>query len=233
MWKLDVVSASDLEQELGLERALDVHVELGLGKPFEKGRYLFHRPASSHFAGPRPCMVTKLFDERQIARRVQELAAEVAKSFSSELTVVGILKGSFVFVADLVRALDRVGLAPRVEFIRLSSYGTSRKPSNLRLVGPAPSGMLGEVLLVDDITDTGWSLRYATNLLGPQALAIRTCTLIDKPSRREVEVTPDFVGFTVEDVFVVGYGIDYAEEHRHLPWIGTIDQATDERTKTK
>jgi hypoxanthine phosphoribosyltransferase len=168
-------------------------------------------------------MVTKLFDGRQIERRVSEIASEVAKSISGEFTVVGILKGSFVFVADLVRALDHVGLAPRVEFIRLSSYGASREPSSLSLVGPAPVGMLGEVLLVDDITDTGRSLQYAMNLLEPQALAIRTCTLIDKPSRREVEITPDFVGFTVEDVFVVGYGIDHAEKHRHLPWIGTID----------
>ena len=128
-----------------------------------------------------------------------------------------------MFVADLVRALDRVGLAPRIEFIRLSSYQASRDRSELTLVGPPPTGMLGPVLLVDDIADTGWSLRYATDLLRPQALAIQTCTLIDKPSRRQVEITPDFVGFTVDDVFVVGYGIDHAEAHRHLPWIGKID----------
>ena len=168
-------------------------------------------------------MVTKLFDEQQVERRVRELAAEVAKSFSGEFTVVGILKGSFVFVADLVRALDREGLSPRIEFIRLSSYRTSQNRSDLRLVGPPPDGMLGQVLLVDDIADTGWSLRYATDLLRPQALEIQTCTLIDKPRRREVEVTPDFVGFTVDDVFVVGYGIDYAESGRHRPYIGVVE----------
>jgi len=168
-------------------------------------------------------MVTKLFDEQQIERRVQGLAEEIANAFSGELTVVAILKGSFVFVADLIRALDRVGLAPRVEFIRLSSYQAGKSRSELTLIGPAPADELGPVLLVDDIADTGWSLRYATDLLRPQADTIQTCTLIDKPIRREVEMTPDFVGFTVDDVFVVGYGIDHAEDHRHLPWIGKVD----------
>jgi hypoxanthine phosphoribosyltransferase len=168
-------------------------------------------------------MITKLFDERQIDQRVKNLAAEIAKSFPAEFTVVGILKGSFIFVADLLRALHAEGLTPRVEFVRLSSYGTSRTPSQVSLVGPAPSGMLGRVLLVDDIADTGWSLQHATRLLQPHALGIRTCTLIDKPSRRETERSPDYIGFTVEDVFVVGYGLDHAEDHRHLPWIGRID----------
>lgn len=221
--KFDLIALGHLEQQLRLECSLDVHVELGLGKPSQEGRHVVHGSAVPHSALPGFRMVTKLFDEQQIERRVQDLAGELAKSFSGEFTIVGILKGSFVFVADLVRALDRVGLAPRIEFIRLSSYQASRDRSELTLVGPPPTGMLGPVLLVDDIADTGWSLRYATDLLRPQALAIQTCTLIDKPSRRQVEITPDFVGFTVDDVFVVGYGIDHAEAHRHLPWIGKID----------
>ena len=169
--------------------------------------------------------VTKLFDEGQILRRVNQLASELAKSISGEFTTVGLLKGSFVFLADLVRALDGVGLAPRVEFIQLSSYGSSRHSSGqVRLIGELPGDFEGRtILLVDDITDTGSSLVYARDLLlergAPQIL---TCTLIDKPSRRQVDFTPDFVGFTIDDVFVVGYGIDYAEAYRHLPYIGSI-----------
>lgn len=170
--------------------------------------------------------ITKLFGEQQIQRRVHELASDIAKSISGEFTVVGILKGSFVFVADLVRALDASGLAPRVEFIRLSSYGTSRESSGrLQLMGEIPRGLEGgTVVLVDDITDTGWSLDYARKLLFEHgALEVYSCTLLDKPSRRRIEFSPEFVGFTVEDVFVVGYGIDYAEAYRHLPYIGWIE----------
>ena len=170
--------------------------------------------------------VTKLFDERQIQRRVETLASDLAKSISGEFTIVAILKGSFVFVADLVRALDGVGLAPRVEFLRLTSYGSSQESSGeVKLIGELPQGLEGRtLLLVDDITDTGWSLVYARNLLLEQgARAIWSCTLVDKPSRRKVDISPDFIGFTIEDVFVVGYGIDYAEDYRHLPYIGTID----------
>ena len=167
-------------------------------------------------------MVTKLFDERQIEQRVHALAAELAEVLPPEPTVVGILKGSFIFVADLVRALDHAGLKPRVEFIRLRSYGEARERSKLQQVGPIPSHPLGSVLLVDDIADTGWSLHTATGLLKPVASEIRTCALIDKAGRREVDFTPDFVGFNVEDRFVVGYGLDDAEAYRHLPWIGAV-----------
>jgi hypoxanthine phosphoribosyltransferase len=169
--------------------------------------------------------VTKLIDERQIERRVHELAADIAKAISGEFTVVALLKGSFIFAADLVRALDAVGLAPRVEFLRLSSYGCGRESSgDVRLIGEVPDVEGRSVLLVDDITDSGWSLVHAQKLLRERgALEIRTCTLIDKPSRRRVDFSPDFVGFEVGDVFVVGYGIDFAEAHRHLPYIGRIE----------
>jgi hypoxanthine phosphoribosyltransferase len=169
--------------------------------------------------------VTKLIDERQIERRVHELAADIAKAISGEFTVVALLKGSFVFAADLVRALDGVGLAPRVEFLRLSSYGCGRESSGeVRLIGEVPGVEGRSVLLVDDITDSGWSLVHAQKLLRERgALEIRTCTLIDKPSRRRVDFSPDFVGFEVGDVFVVGYGIDFAEAHRHLPYIGRVE----------
>jgi hypoxanthine phosphoribosyltransferase len=170
--------------------------------------------------------VTKLFDEQQIAQRVHALAAEIAKSLPRELMLVVVLKGGFVFAADLMRALDRAGLVLRIDFMRLSSYGDAKESSGVvRALEPMPDDVAGrDILVVDDIVDTGRSLDAARSLLLARGAAtISTCVLLDKPSRREVEVEPDFVGFTIDDVFVVGYGIDFAEQHRHLPYIGTID----------
>jgi len=170
--------------------------------------------------------VTKLFTEDEIAVRVEELAAEITGVLPPDFMIVGLLKGSFVFVADLIRALDRIGNTPTVEFIRLSSYGHGRESSGeARLIGEVPKSIAGHnVLLVDDIVDTGRSLVRAKELLTDAgAIKVWTCGLVDKPSRREVKFTADFVGFTVEDVFVVGYGIDFAESYRHLPYIGVVD----------
>jgi hypoxanthine phosphoribosyltransferase len=170
--------------------------------------------------------VTKLFGEKEIARRVNELADEIAEVVSGNLLIVGLLKGTFVFMADLVRALDRAGLAPQVEFIRLSSYGNAKESSgDVRLIGDVPDDITGRfVLLTDDICDTGRSIDFARSLLLEKGVSkIWTCVLVDKPSWRQIEFSPDFVGFTVDDVFIVGYGIDYAEDYRHLPYIGTVD----------
>ena len=170
--------------------------------------------------------VRKLYSAEDIARRVDALAGEIAGAVSGDLTIVGILKGSFVFVADLARALDRAGLAPRIEFVRLSSYGQAKESSGeVRLIGDVPMDLGGrQVLLVDDIVDTGRSLAYARMLLLELgATWVWTCALVDKPSRREVAIAADFVGFTIADLFVVGYGIDHAEDFRYLPYIGTVD----------
>lgn len=169
--------------------------------------------------------VTKLFDETAIAARVDALAGEIVAALPGDLVLVGLLKGSFVFLADLIRALDRAGAAPAVEFIRLSSYGHGRASSGtVRLIGNAPADVAGRaILLVDDIVDTGRSLVFARDLFAAAgAASVSTCALLDKPSRREVEIAADFVGFTVDDVFVVGYGIDDAEKFRHLPYIGAV-----------
>ncbi len=170
--------------------------------------------------------VTKLFDEGEIARRVEDLADRIARAIHGEFVVVGILKGSFVFVADLIRALDRAGRTPRIEFIRLSSYGDEKESSgDVRLLGDVPSEVAGQiVLLVDDVVDTGLSLAQAKALLEEAGAAkVWTCAVVDKPSRRRVDFTPDFVCFTVGDRFVVGYGIDAAERYRHLSYIGAVD----------
>lgn len=169
--------------------------------------------------------VRKLFDENKIAERVGELAEEIAAALPEDFTMIGLLIGSFVFAADLVRALDRLGSTPRVGFVRLSSYGLSRESSGeVKLIGEVPDVAGRHVLLVDDIVDTGRTQLFATKLLRERGAAgVSACVLVDKPSRREVDVTTHFVGFTVPDVFLVGYGIDYADLYRHLPYIGTID----------
>lgn len=171
--------------------------------------------------------VTKLFGEAEIARRVDGLAREIADAVGGgDFMVLGLLKGSFVLVADLIRALDRLGLAPEVEFIRLASYGPKRQSSGeARLIGELPEGLAGRrIVVIDDIVDTGRSMAHALELVRQAGAGhVWTCALLDKPSRREIDLEADFVGFVIDDVFVAGYGIDYAEDYRHLPYIGVID----------
>ena len=171
--------------------------------------------------------VEPLFDEAAVASRVNELADAIAAALPPEFTLVALLKGAFVFAADLSRELSRRGCTPRVEFMRVSSYGGGMESSGIvSLMGDAPGGVRGEpVLLVDDIQDTGRTLAYTRAFLMERGAArVWTCTLLDKPSRREVKGggEVDFVGFAIPDVFVVGYGIDYAERYRHLPYIGRV-----------
>ncbi len=170
--------------------------------------------------------VTELFGPQMIAERVAVLAGEITAAISGDFVVVGLLKGSYMFVADLARALHRAGAEPRIEFMRLSSYGTAKQSAGeVHLIGDVPTEIAGHtILLVDDIVDTGRSIAYAQALLEQrEAAAIWTCALLDKPSRREVDVKTDFVGFEVDDVFVAGYGIDYAEKYRYLPYIGIVE----------
>ncbi len=163
-----------------------------------------------------------LFDAATIAARVQRMAAEVAAAAPADVVAIGVLKGAFVFLADLVRALDGCGVQPEVEFLRLSSYGRSQHSAGaIRLLGEPPSSVTGRtVLVVDDIADSGLSLTYARDFfLARGAAQVLTAVLLDKPSRRKVAFQPDFTGFVIEDVFVVGYGLDDAERHRHLPYL--------------
>jgi hypoxanthine phosphoribosyltransferase len=171
--------------------------------------------------------VKQIFSAEELATRVNAMATEIAADITGNLTVIGILKGSFIFLADLVRALDRDGLPSRVEFLRLSSYGNKQKASgDVVLIGGYPNvDDEGTILLVDDIVDTGNSITYAMNLLkAGGTVNIKTCTLLDKPSRREVDVDVDYVGFSIPDTFIVGYGIDYAENYRSLPYLGMVEK---------
>jgi hypoxanthine phosphoribosyltransferase len=167
-----------------------------------------------------------LIGEAEIAARVERLAAEIAQRATGDLVLVGLLTGAAMFVADLARALYLAGAHPEIEFMRLSSYGLGKQSGGeVHLLGDIPTELAGRrVLLVDDIVDTGRSIAYASALLRQRVVGeLWTCALLDKPGRREIAVEVDFVGFTIEDVFVAGYGIDYAEKYRYLPYIGIVE----------
>jgi len=168
----------------------------------------------------------KLFGEQEIQARIEALAEQISRKLPDDFMILGLLKGSFVFIADLARALYRHGRHPEIEFIRLSSYGLEKTSAgDVHLLGDCPTDLSGRsVLLIDDIADTGRSLAYARALLEQRDVArLWSCVLLDKPSRREVDVAVDFVGFVIDDLFVAGYGIDYAEKHRELPHIVVVD----------
>jgi hypoxanthine phosphoribosyltransferase len=170
--------------------------------------------------------IKPLFDAETIARRNAALAAEIAASRPRKLLVVAVLKGSFMFAADLLRALHGAGLAPQVEFLHLSSYleGTvsSGHVTILKDIESDPEGR--DVLIVDDILESGRTLAFAKDLLSARgAASVRVCVLLEKPGKRAVQIAPDFVGFQCPDQFVVGYGMDVAHSFRELPFVGTLE----------
>ena len=166
-----------------------------------------------------------LFDEDAIARRNEALAREIAKANPVNLLVVAVLKGSFMFAADLIRALHRAGLTPQVEFVHLSSYLDGTVSSGqVTILRDVESDVRGrDVLLVDDILESGRTVTFAKDLLMARgAKTVRTAVLLEKPGKRAVSITPDYVGFTCPDVFVVGYGMDVGHSWRQLPFVGVV-----------
>ncbi len=161
----------------------------------------------------------------EIQTRVAEMGAQIERDYpgGDGIHLVGVLKGGFMFMSDLVRAMS-----PRVtlDFIAVSSYGKStRSTGEVRMVKDVDASLEGRhVIIVEDIVDTGLTLTYLQDILrarGP--LSLKTACLLSKPSRRQVDVTVDYVGFTIEDRFVVGYGLDYAEKYRNLGHIAVLD----------
>ncbi|MEP1767465.1 MAG: hypoxanthine phosphoribosyltransferase [Sulfitobacter sp.] len=172
----------------------------------------------------RPYVIDQLISAKSIAARIEELCVLIKATFSDtdKLVVVGLLRGSFVFIADLVRELD---LPIEVDFIEASSYGDGTESSReVRILKDLRSGIEGrDVLLVEDIVDTGHTLSHVTGMLKARAPArLTTVALLDKPSRREVDFAADLIGFEIPDEFVVGYGIDFAQRNRNLPFIGKV-----------
>jgi hypoxanthine phosphoribosyltransferase len=170
-------------------------------------------------------VIDVLFGEAEIARRVGELAAEIAAARPLSLLVVPILKGSFVFAADLLRALFRVGLSPEVDFMMLASYREhTRSSGHVEVLRDVESVVRGrDVLLVDDILESGRTLAYAKDLLAARgARRVLVAVLLDKPGHRAADIDADFLGFRCPDVFVVGYGMDMAHAYRELPFVGHL-----------
>ena len=166
-----------------------------------------------------------IFTPAMIADRIEVLAREIAASKVDSLLVIAILKGSFVFAADLIRALHRAGLAPDVDFMTLSSYRKSTRSSGVvDILRDIESDVAGRnVLLVDDILESGRTLAFAKDLVAARGAArIMTCVLLDKGNTRSVNVTADFKAFDCPEVFVVGYGMDVGHRYRELPFVGQV-----------
>ncbi|MBB4185882.1 MULTISPECIES: hypoxanthine phosphoribosyltransferase [Sinorhizobium] len=165
-----------------------------------------------------------LYSAETIAARNHELADAIVRGPHKDLLVISILKGSFIFAADLIRAMHDAGLAPEVEFITLSSYGTGTESKGVKITKDIDSDVHGrDVLLIDDILESGGTLRFAKDLLLERgARNVTIAVLLDKRMKRRVDLEADYVGFECPDHFVVGYGMDVAYAFRELPFVGVV-----------
>ena len=165
-----------------------------------------------------------LIDEDTLAGRVAQLGKQISEDYKGEsILLVGILKGSIPFIADLMRKIEIEDL--QIDYMSVSSYGHSTKSSGVvRILKDLDSDVKGKnIIIVEDIIDTGLTLAYLKEyLLGRAPKSLKICTLLDKPSRRKVELRGDYVGFEVEDKFIVGYGLDLDQKYRNLPFISWI-----------
>jgi len=177
----------------------------------------------------RPYSVDRLISAKAIAARIEDLAREIETAFAGtdKLVVVGLLRGSFIFIADLVREID---LPVEVDFLEASSYGNAMQSSReVKILKDLRGEIAGrDVLVVEDIVDTGHTLSHVVHILkAREPRRLETIALLDKPTRREVDIKATWTGFEIPDAFVVGYGIDFAQSNRNLPHIGAV-RFTDE-----
>ena len=168
--------------------------------------------------------IDEMISAKSIAARIESLAREISVFFkgTDKLVVIGLLRGSFIFIADLVRELD---LPVEVDFLEVSSYGNATESSReVRVLKDLRGEIEGrDLLVVEDIVDTGHTLNHVLAILRTRNPArLEVCALLDKPSRREVDVKARWIGFDIPDKFVVGYGIDFAQRNRNLPHIGAV-----------
>jgi len=174
---------------------------------------------------PTPETIEVVFSAATIAERIDAMARQIAQARLDDLLVVAVLKGSFVFAADLLRALHRAGLSPQVDFLSLSSYRTATTSSgSVEIVRDIEIDVAGRnVLIVDDILESGRTLAFAKDLVAARGAArVLTCVLLDKPVPRAAEIAADFSAFECPEVFVVGYGMDLAHRLRELPFVGRV-----------
>lgn len=179
----------------------------------------------------RTARVRSIFSAEAIAERVRSLAAEIAASEPQNLLVIIVLKGGFVFGADLVRALAGKGVRMEIEFISLASYGTGTQTSGeVRVRRDIEVPVEGrDVLIVDDVLDSGLTLKFARDLMHQRGVRrVAIAVMIDKPAGRRASIEADYVGFTCPDYFVVGYGMDAAHAWRELPFVGVLESESDE-----
>ena len=167
-----------------------------------------------------------MLSAEQIQARIAELAAEISRDYppGEDLHLVAILKGAFLFLGDLIRAMPRT---VTIDFMAVSSYAKGTTSSGeVRMIKDLDSGLEGRnVIIVEDIVDTGLTLSYLQEILRARSpRTLRTACLLNKPSRRKVNVNVEYIGFTIEDRFVVGYGLDYAEKYRNLPYLGVLNE---------
>ena len=164
-----------------------------------------------------------LIDETQLIKRIQEIGKQITEDYKGkQLLMVGILRGAAVFYADLARSVE---LPLHMNFMAVSSYGNASETSGaVRIYYDLNEDIKGQdVLIVEDIIDTGLTLKYlCDNLKARKPSSLKTCCLLDKPARRKVDFTPDYIGFEAPDEFIIGYGIDYAEMYRNLPYIAAL-----------
>jgi hypoxanthine phosphoribosyltransferase len=169
--------------------------------------------------------IVPMLSAEQIATRVRELGAAITKDYTGHnLVLVNVLKGSFVFGSDLMRAID---LPLRVDFLGVRSYGEGTESSGVVQITQDLSRPIEheDVLIVEDIVDTGLTIAHLMDLLRTRSPAsVKVCALLHKPARARVAVKVDYLGFTIEDQFVVGYGLDFAERYRNLPYIGIVER---------
>lgn len=168
---------------------------------------------------------SELISAERIASRITTLADEIAAVVPADMMIVALLRGSFVFTADLIRALHGSGATPQVDFMTLASYGMGMESSGtVQIIRDLTESVEGrDVLIVDDILESGRTLTFARNLIQVRgARSTRIAVMLEKPGKRKEPIDADFVGFTIEDKFVVGYGLDYANYYRELPFIGVV-----------
>jgi hypoxanthine phosphoribosyltransferase len=168
--------------------------------------------------------LTLLFSGEEIAATVKKLAAEIGQDYRDKHPIlIGVLKGSFMFLADLIRHLD---FPLEVEFVRLSSYGGGKSPGKIKLLQDVQSQIKDRhVLVIEDIIDTGHTTAFVLeHLKQKKPASLKLCTLTDKPSRRKVPINIDYLGLTVPNKFIVGYGIDWNERFRYLPGIYAMEE---------